>query len=343
MRTVKSQSQFTQKPSEQEDTQPGMLNRFRDYLIRKHIPERVRVAVIGRQVNDGLLFKALLVIILISIAVLYVKPLLYMMSTSVKTLPDLLDTSIQWIPRQFEWLNYGKAIDGLKYWRSLGITAFIALSAAVLQTIACGVTGYAFARLYIPGKKIWFAIVILTFLIPQQTLVIPLYVTYVKLGWLNTVLPFIVPAIVAQGIKGSLFIIIFRQFFSTLPKELEESARMDGAGAIRTFWKIMIPLSRPALLIVFLFSFVWHWNDYFEPALYLKGADFYPLSLSLQHLQSNLNYLSGSSSGLTNVVVDVNEPIKMAAAFLIILPPLVLYLFAQRYFVEGIERTGIVE
>lgn len=320
-----------------------LLNRVRRYWARHHIAERLRVAFVGRQIVDGLLFKAALIAILISVSVLYVKPLLYMMSTSLKTLPDLLDQSVRWIPNTFEWLNYEKAIGGLKYWRSLGITSFIALTAAVLQTLACGITGYAFARLHIPGKKFWFSIVILTFLIPQQTLVIPLYVIYVKLGWLNTVLPFIVPAIVAQGIKGSLFIIIFRQFFSTLPKELEESARMDGAGAFRTYWKIMIPLSRPALLIVFLFSFVWHWNDYFEPALYLKGADFYPLSLSLEHLQANLNFMSGSSSGLTNVVVDVNEPIKMAAAFLIILPPLILYMFAQRYFVEGIERTGIVE
>ncbi|MFD2329158.1 carbohydrate ABC transporter permease [Cohnella sp. GCM10020058] len=320
-----------------------LLNRVRRYWTRHHIAERLRVALVGRQIVDGLLFKAALIAILIAIAVLYVKPLLYMMSTSLKTLPDLLDQSVRWIPGTLAWTNYEKAIGGLKYWRSLGITSFIALTAAVLQTLACGITGYAFARLHIPGKKFWFAIVILTFLIPQQTLVIPLYVMYVKLGWLNTVLPFIVPAVVAQGIKGSLFIIIFRQFFSTLPKELEESARMDGAGAFRTYWRIMIPLSRPALLIVFLFSFVWHWNDYFEPALYLKGANFYPLSLSLEHLQSNLNFMSGSSSGLTNVVVDVNEPIKMAAAFLIILPPLILYMFAQRYFVEGIERTGIVE
>ncbi|MBP1988602.1 carbohydrate ABC transporter permease [Paenibacillus eucommiae] len=314
---------------------------------------RLKRFVLGQNVNDGALFKLFIYIILISISVLYLQPVLYMISTSFKTVSDLMDPTVKWIPRQFNFASYFDAFRGLHYWKALWQTTYMSLSASLLQVISCGITGYAFARLRIPFKNILFVVVLITFLIPPQSLVIPLYVTYAKLHWLNTSLPFIIPAIFAQGLKGSLFIIIFRQFFSTLPKELEESAKMDGAGAVRTFWKIMLPLSRPALLIVFLFAFVWHWNDFFEPMLYLRSAraeDFIPLSLRLNYMQGVLDYSAGKIGGiggggasLGGGAYDVNEAIKMAAAFIIILPPLLLYMFAQKYFVEGIERTGIVE
>ncbi len=321
----------------------GRMVRMMEMARRKHLGHRLRMHVVGKHVNDGLLFKLMVYIILTSAAVLYLKPLFFMVSTSLKSVPDLLDPTIQWLPTQLEWSNYATAAFGLKYFKSLTYTLSISLVAAVLQMVSCAITGYAFARLIIPGKNFWFLIVLLTFLIPPQTLGISLFVMYSKLEWINTPYPFLIPAIFAQGLKGALFIIIFRQFFATLPKELEESGRMDGAGAFRTFWTIMLPLARPALLIVFLFSFIWHWNDYFEPSLYIRNNSLMPLSLSLEYLQQNLNPLAGSASGLTSGVFNLNEPIRMAAAFLVILPPLIVYSFAQKHFIEGIERTGIVE
>ena len=321
----------------------SVRERWTAYSRRKHWTQRLKLAVVGKHVHDGYLFKAALYAVLISTGVLYLKPLLYMVSTSVKTVADLLDSTVRWLPRQLEWQNYADALYGLDYFNALSYTAAVSVSAAVLQTASCALTGYAFARLYIPGKNILFAVVLLTFIIPPQTVGIALFVMYSKLGWINTPLPFLVPAVFAQGLKGALFIIIFRQFFSTQPKELEESAKMDGAGALRTFWRIMLPLARPALLIVFLFSFVWHWNDYFEPSLYIQNGKHIPLSISMQYLQSNLNGLANTAHGLTQGTFDLNEPIRMAAAFLIILPPLIIYSFFQKYFVQGIERTGIVE
>ncbi|MBP1990708.1 carbohydrate ABC transporter permease [Paenibacillus eucommiae] len=305
--------------------------------------QKTRMLILGRHFNDGWIFKLAIYIILSAAALLYLNPIVYMLTTSLKQAADLVDPTIQWLPSKLEWSNYASAIIGLKYWKSLMHTAWISTAASFLQMVSCAITGYAFARMRIPGKSLLFFIVLLTFLIPPQTLSIPLHVLYSKLGWLNTPLPLLVPALFAQGLKGALFIIIFRQFFATLPKELEESARMDGAGSLKTFWRIMLPLARPALLIVFLFSFVWHWNDFYEPALYLKNGDFTLLAQSMQFLQGNLNASVATGSAMGGASFTLNESITMAAAFLIIAPPLLVYMFAQRYFVEGIERTGIVE
>lgn len=310
------------------------------FIQQQHVKEKLRMIVLGKTIHEGLLFKLFIYAVLISVSTLYLLPVFYMVSTSLKSVPDLLDPTVKWLPRQLLWENYSLAVSGLKYMKALGNTLLITLSSAIFQMFSCALTGYALARLNIPGKQLLFAIALLTFLIPPQTLAIPLFVTYAKLGWLNTPLPFAIPAMLAQGIKGALFIIIFRQFFSSLPKELEESSKLDGAGAFRTFWKIMLPLARPALLIVLLFSIVWHWNDFFGPSLYLRNGEFVPLSLSMQYLQMNLDQYF-QPQGIKQF--DVNEPIKMAAVFLIILPPLLMYMFTQRYFVEGIERTGIVE
>lgn len=305
--------------------------------------ERIRYFLLGKSIVDGSLFKVLIFIMLLFVSVLYLKPLLYILSTSLKSVPEMLDPTSGWLPRMFQWDNYRVALIGLEYVKGLWQTSLVAVGSALLQMLSCALTGYAFARLHIPGKNILFVIVLLVFLIPPQTIVIPLFVTYVKLGWLNTPLPFLVPALLAQGLKGALFIMIFRQFYNGFPKELEESARMDGASPFRIFTRIMLPLSRPALLIVFLFSFVWHWNDYFEPSLFLQSGDFTLLSGRLENLQDSLNASMGTVGLLGFGFFDLNEPIKMAGAMLVILPPLILYLFTQRYFVEGIERTGIVE
>lgn len=305
--------------------------------------DRIKRLLLGQRLNDGVIFKTFTYIMLVSISVLYLSPLFYMLSTSFKDISDLIDPAVHWIPRVLKVENYTDAIKGLYYFKALGHTLFMSVSAAVLQMFSCALTGYAFARLHIPYKNVLFVIVLLTFIIPTQTMAIPLFVLFSNLGWLNSPLPFIVPALFAQGIKGALFIIIFRQFFSTLPKEMEESARMDGAGALRTYWKIMLPLAKPAMLIVFLFSFVWHWNTYFEAALYLKNETFLAMSMQMDFMQGRLNDLTVSKDALVAGQFDMNEPIKMAGALLIVLPPLVLYMFAQRYFVEGIERTGLVE
>lgn len=300
--------------------------------------DRAQRLLIGQRLNDGLVFKLALYVILISITVLYLTPVLHMITTSVKDVYDLFNPAVRWIPYSLKLDNYELAYEGLNYGHTLKNSVFIALVTAVIQMFFCAITGYAFARMYFPGKNMLFVIVILTFVIPPETITIPLVMLYAKLGWLNSPLPILIPALFSQGLKGSLFIIIFRQFFNTLPRELEESAKIDGAGLIRTYVRIMLPLARPALLIVFLFSFVWNWNNMHQALLYLNTPQWQVLPLQFTQLQHFLDHQNVVRGG-----VDLNEPIKMAATLLIVGPPLIIYLFLQRYFVEGVERTGMVE
>ncbi|GAH84283.1 unnamed protein product, partial [marine sediment metagenome] len=153
--------------------------------------------------------------------------------------------------------------------------------------------------------------------------------------------PFIVPSLFGQGLRGALFIYIFRQFFRGFPQELEDAARIDGAGGFRIYLQVFLPLAKPAILVVFLFSFVWHWNDYYEPSVYLMDPSKYTLPVGLINLWNSLAMIMGGF-GATAISIW-NEGVEMAGCFLVIVLPLILYAFAQKYFVSSIERTGLVE
>ncbi|MFD0716245.1 carbohydrate ABC transporter permease [Paenibacillus sp. GCM10027626] len=306
--------------------------------LRGKTPQLWKKRIVGTRGNDGWIAKLCIYAVLSCIAFLYLQPVLYMISTMLKNLVDLLDPTVQWFPRVLEFENVQKAWKGLRYPEAFFNTLVIALFGSIFQVLSCAVTGYALARLKFPGKKIIFALVILTFLVPPQIIIIPLFIIFSKLGWLNTPLVFLVPALFGQGIKSALFILIFRQFFKSLPAALEEAAKIDGASTFRLFARIMLPLARSGCLVVFLFSFIWYWNQYYQPTMFLTDS-FIPLSIRLNGLEQELlgvRSYSESAKALT-------EGVKMAGAFLIILPPLLLYLVAQRWFVEGIEKTGLVE
>ncbi|WP_409343240.1 carbohydrate ABC transporter permease [Paenibacillus sp. MBLB4367] len=300
--------------------------------------EKAHMLLFGDRERKGIIALLILYLVLIDIAFMYLTPFLYMLSTMFKTTADLLDPTVKWIPTAFEWDNLKLAWQGLKFPDALGNSLVIAGCSAVGQVVFCSIAGYSFARLKFPGKNLLFALLVFSFLIPPQTLIIPLYVLFKNLGLLGTQWGVILPAMLGHGIRGALFVIIFRQFFMTLPRELEDAALIDGAGPFRVYWRVMIPLARPAILVVFLFSFVWHWNETFVTGMMLGGKDL-PLSLSLFQLNKVLSGLyPDAEAGF-----DLNETIRMAASFLIIMPPLLVYMIAQRWFVEGVERTGLVE
>ncbi|MBB6675270.1 carbohydrate ABC transporter permease [Cohnella nanjingensis] len=302
--------------------------------------QQAKMIVLGRNLSEGLLAKLVVYLLLSIVAYLYLQPLLYMISTALKNISDLLDPTVKWIPRVVTWDNFSKALKGLQYPEALRNTALIAVSCSLVQVLICAMSGYALARLAVPFKGVLTALVILTFLIPPQIVIIPLYVIFSKLGLLNTPFVFLIPAIFGQGLKAGLFILIFRQFFRSQPASLEEAAKLDGASVLRLFFGIMLPLARSACLVVFLFSFIWYWNMYYEPSMFLAKS-FTPLSIRLDGLEDVLN---PSLLGNTKIVKNpITEGTKMAAAFLIILPPIVVFMFLQRWFVSGIERTGIVE
>ncbi|WP_442956392.1 carbohydrate ABC transporter permease [Paenibacillus sp. YIM B09110] len=294
--------------------------------------------LLGREADRGLLFRLFMYVLLIDVAFIYLKPVFYMVTTMVKNAGDLLDPAVIWVPSAIYGGHIAEAFRMLHYAGSFALSSGLSLLVAVLQVLSCAVAGYAFARLDFPLKKLWFAALLFTFIMPPQVTILPSILMFKDLGWINTVLPMVVPALFGHGLKGALFVIIFRQFFGTLPKEMEEAARIDGAGAFRIFFRVMLPISRSAIIVVFLFSFVWTWNDAYFPSMYMFGASDVPLSVGMAKLNASLS-MESDQGGLRVFV----EPLKMAASFLIILPLLVLYAFTQRWFVEGVERTGLVE
>jgi len=304
--------------------------------------QKAKKLVLGQNVNDGLLAKCIILLLLTVIAFLYLKPLIYMVSTSMKSVSDLIDPTVGVIPRTIHTKNYIDGWIGLRYPEAFMNTLIIAFAGSILQVFSCAITGYALARLKFPGKNLFFFLILVTFLVPPQITLVPLYMVYSKLGLLNSPFVFLIPALFGQGMRGALFIIIFRQFFLSQPKALEEAAKMDGASVFRLFFRIMLPLASSACLVVFLFSFIWYWNMYYEPSMFLS-KDFIPLSLRLSSFETELmgNWAINYSTAVGKD--PISEGPKMAAAFLIIVPPLVVYLIAQRWFTEGIERTGMVD
>lgn len=299
---------------------------------------KTRYVVLGKEADKGLLFRAFIYLILIDVAYIYLNPILFMITTMVKNSSDLLDPAVSWVPRAIYTGVLQDAWTKLKYPSAFTISAILSLTIAVLQTVSCAVAGYAFARLEFPFKRTLFFCLILTFIVPTQVIILPNLIAASQLGLMKTYIPIVVPALFGHGLKGALFVIIYRQFFSTQPKELEEAAKIDGANVFRIFYKVMLPLAKPAILVVFLFSFVWTWNDYYLPSMYLNGVKEVPLSMGISQISA---VLTQQAAEFGPSIFD--EPLKMASSFLIILPPLVLYMFTQRWFVEGVERTGLVE
>ncbi|TDQ41032.1 carbohydrate ABC transporter permease [Aureibacillus halotolerans] len=286
-------------------------------------------------------------LLLLSLSFVFLYPLLYMISQSLMRPQDVADATIQWIPKVFALENYAIAFGAIDYWKGLLNSIWISFGSAILQILSCSFIGYGFARYKFPGKSLWMALLVFTFLVPPQTIVVPLYIFFSDLGWINTLFPFIVPALFGFGLKGALFVLIFIQFYSGLPKVLEEAARIDGAGAFRTYWMIMFPLARPAMIVVFLFSVVWNWNDVFQPNMYLLLPEFFNLAQNLATFNGNAS-VQGMSQAQQTVSTQAAMSMTptllnqiMAAVILMILPIVILYLFVQRSFVESIERSGI--
>lgn len=285
-----------------------------------------------------LLARSLTYLVLVDVSFVFLFPVLYMLTTSLKSPEDLADITITWVPRGIYWLNYALAYQILNYLPALENSLEISVPAAIGQVIMCSFIAYGFARIRFPGREVLFFLVIFTFLIPPQTIIVPLFILYKNLGWINSIYPFVVPPFLGHGLDGALFILVFRQFFRGLPWELEDAASIDGASPFRIYWQIMLPLATPAILVVFLFSFVWHWNDYFQPTMFFMTQEHFTLPMRLSVLWTVLDQMT-----LGQAHDYFNEALSMAATLLVVLPPLVIYLFTQRFFVESIDRTGLVE
>ncbi|OZB94309.1 carbohydrate ABC transporter permease [Paenibacillus sp. XY044] len=321
----------------------------RHLLPKPSAQDRWKITIVKR--TRSVMGTTIYYLVMLSLSFVFLYPLLYIISRSFMTSVDVANATVQWIPTHLSFANYRIAMEQIHYWPGFANSAIISFGSAFLQILSCSLVGYGFARFKFPGKGLWMALLVFTFLVPPQTIVVPLYlffsdIPFLHMNWINTHLPFVVPSLFGHGLKGALFVLIFIQFYRRLPHVLEEAARIDGAGPVRTYWKIMFPLARPAMLVVFLFSVVWHWNDVFEPTTYLTVPDFFNLAQNMATFNGSADAQMGQMAQSVSSSQAIGMPPTlmnqiMAAVMLTIIPILLLYLFVQRYFVESIENSGI--
>ncbi len=275
--------------------------------------------------------------LLIGIGLVFLYPVAYMLVNSAKSLPDLVNPTIEWIPSTLYLDNYSRALKVLDYRHTLIVTVLLVSMETLLQTFSCSLAGYALARYRMPFKRFWMAMVVITFLIPSHVTLIPKYIMFSSYQLVGSPLSVLLPASLGQGINSTVFVLIFYQFFSSYPRSFDEAAQIDGAGRLRVFFRIALPVCVPAIVVSLLFSFVWFWNETYTSGL-LLGSGLRTLPMKLQ---SFVEEYSRSFSSGSDGVNRINESIRSAATLLVITPLLMLYLVMQRYFIEGVESSGI--
>lgn len=284
-------------------------------------------------------------VILIGTEFIIMYPIIYMISCAFRDSADMNDPSVMWIPKHLTLDVIKDTIKAMEFGNALKNTLFLNVGCAVVQVISCAVTGYGFARFDFIGKKFLFGIVIMMILVPPQVISLPLYTQFMNFGignlrinLIDNMLTMYLPAMTANGLKSGLMILIFRQFFSGFPKELEESAYIDGCSPFRTFISVIMPNALPAVLTVFLLSVVIYWNDFYTSSAFFRNTK--TLGLVLENLDNELKmHLFGETAQ-----VSPREQIvwQEAGCLLVLSPLLIMYIFLQKHFTEGIERSGLI-
>lgn len=306
--------------------------------LTRHRQDQLKGIFLGNRTNYGLLFNITLYLLLIAIGFVYLYPLLFMFVTSLKSPEDLLNPMVQWIPTQIYTGNYLKAYRVLNYPSTLLSSILISVVPSIIQAMVCSLVGYGLARYRFWGKNLVFLLILATFIIPPQTTVIPQMLTYRQFGLLGSIYALILPAMMGQGYRSAIFILIFYQTFLSLPKALEEAARLDGASDFRIFVRIALPSAIPAFVISIIFSIVWYWNETYLTVIFLEGGI---QSLPMQLSKFVQAYENLYPPGTVNIFDRLNEAVKLSGTFLNILPLLLMYFVLQKWFVESVERTGI--
>jgi multiple sugar transport system permease protein len=288
--------------------------------VAAEIPDKPRKAKAGPQVR-----RVLKHVLLIAFGLIMLYPLLWMLASSFKP-NDLIFRDTSLIPTEIDLTNYSEGWNALlhPFHHYLLNSAIIVLGSVIGNLISCSMAAYAFARLKFRGRPIWFAIMLMSIMLPIHVVIVPQYILFSELEWINTYLPLIVPKLLATD---AFFIFLMVQFFRGLPKELDEAARLDGCGHGRIFLQIMLPLSLPALATTAIFTFIWTWNDFFSQLIFLTRPDMYTVPIALRTF---IDSTSNSSWG----------PL-FAMSIVSLVPVFIVFLFGQKYLVKGIATTGI--
>lgn len=265
----------------------------------------------------------------ISASVLFMIPFVWTIFSSLKTPSELYMFPPQWLPATPRFVNYQEVFEISPYGRWLWNSVVVAVLATLGSVLSAALVGYSFARFRYPGRDLIFLITLSTLMLPVEVTLIPLYLLFNKIGWLDTYLPLIVPAYFGGG---AFLIFMMRQFFMTIPRDLDEAARIDGAGYLRIFSQIILPLSLPALATAAIITFIADWNAFLFPYIMLNSKEKFTIGIGIKYFQTIASNIDS---------MEPRENLLMAASIMMTAPIILLFFVAQRYFVKGIVMTGI--
>ncbi len=276
----------------------------------------------NRRQAKKLIAYAIIYACLVFLAFIFMLPIFWMASTSLKQPQEIMAWPPEWIPSNPQWDNYAEAFSKYPLGRYMLNSAFLVFANIIGELIAVPIIAYGFARFKFPFKNALFLLMLSTMMVPGHIKLIPLFRLYLRLGLIDTYWPLILPAFFGNP----FFIFLMTQFIRTIPRDLDDAARIDGAGAWSILYRIIIPLSRPALTVVIVFTFLWTWNDFLRPIIYLRDYDSLPISVGLAFFQGRYS---------------VEWHLFMGATLVSIIPILVVYFFAQRHLIGGLSSIGI--
>ncbi|HHY58574.1 MAG TPA: carbohydrate ABC transporter permease [Chloroflexi bacterium] len=275
------------------------------------------------------LSRILIYTILIALGITWIFPLYWMVTSSLKDDPQIYTVPPVLIPNPVFWNNFYDAWTRFDFNQAAFNSVFLySLPVTIFTLISSMIVAYGFAKIPWRGRDALFWVCIATMMLPWQVTMVPLFIIFKNLGWINTYWPFVVPSLFGNA----YFIFLLRQFFLSIPEELSDAARIDGASEFGILWRIILPLSKPAIAVVLLFRFLWSWNDYLGPLIYINTEAMQPLALAIYRMRT-----LALSMGTTAVAY----PHLMAVSTLVALPIILIFIFAQRTFIEGISTTGL--
>lgn len=269
------------------------------------------------------IWRGFLLILIAMGSIIFILPFVWMVSTSFKSSDQVYLFPPVWIPDRLRWENYIDSWNRLPFLNFYKNTLIIVSLNQIGTLLSSSIVAYGFARLRFRGRGLLFLLVLSTMMLPSQITLIPSYFLFSRLGWVNSLKPLIIPVYF-----GSAFnIFLLRQFFMTISPELDDAAKIDGCGFFGVYWRIILPLARPALGVVAIFQFTYDWNDFFNPLIYVNSPKSFPVALGLRLFQGTLVHV-----GMQHV---------MAMTFVSVIPMLLVFAVAQRHFIQGIVITGI--
>lgn len=291
--------------------------------VKTNTPAVPVAAARGNWALQDALHKALVYVLLTLGSILVMLPFFWMITTSLKQPGTEFTFPIEWLPNPPRWKNYVEGWTVLPFTRWLFNSLFVSVVAIAGSVLSSAIVGFGFARIRFPGRDALFLLVLSTMMLPYPSVIVPLFLLFKSLNWIDTYLPLTVPTFFGAN---AFFIFLLRQFFKTIPMDLDDAARVDGGNTFTVFLRVCLPLIRPALGIIFVFSFMHNWNDFLGPLIFLSDNDKYTLALGLRFFQGQYR---------------IEWALLMAVSLLVLMPNIALFFIAQKYYIQGIVVSGV--